>query len=168
MNNLSTDEKRALDLMKKDNFRGISKENVMQLVSILDKVDPDVAKTIISQMPEVIRGVVENERAYTGVLEKGIESYNTSTISCFQTENEIIKTLQKEIDKEETTFEQKQYYFNKMAEAAVRKEGKDTEHKNMVQTILKYGGEAISIGLMITAGIFIGKADFKLPVKMKA
>lgn len=29
MNNLSTAEKRALDLMKKDNFRGISKDNVM-------------------------------------------------------------------------------------------------------------------------------------------
>lgn len=32
MNNLSTDEKRALDLMRKENFRGISKDNVMQLV----------------------------------------------------------------------------------------------------------------------------------------
>ena len=27
MNNLSTDEKRALDLMRKENFRGISKDN---------------------------------------------------------------------------------------------------------------------------------------------
>lgn len=46
--------------MKKDNFRGISKSNVMQLVSILDKVDPEVAKAIIAQMPEAVRGVVEN------------------------------------------------------------------------------------------------------------
>ena len=164
MNNLSTDEKRVLDLMKKDNFRGISKDNVMQLVSILDKVDPEVAKAIIAQMPEVVRGVVENERAYAGVLEKGIESCNTSTSSCFQTEDEIVKALQKEIDKEETTFEQKQYYFDKMAEAAERKEEKDTEHKNMVLTILKYGGEALAIGLLITAGVFIGKADIKFPI----
>jgi len=60
------------------------------------------------------------------------------------------------------------YYFEKMAEAAERKEGKDTEHKNMVLTILKYGGEALAIGLMITAWIFIGKADIKFPLKMKA
>ncbi len=168
MNKLSNEEKRALDLMKKDNFRGLSKDNVMQLVSILDKVDPEVAKEIIAQMPEVVRGVVENEKAYASILEKGIESCNTSTMSCFQTEDEIVKTLQKEIDKEETTFEQKQYYFEKMAEAAKRKEEKDKEHKNMVLTILKYGGEALAIGLMITAGIFIGKADVKLPTKMKA
>ena len=168
MNNLSTAEKRALELMQKDNFRGISKDNVMQLVSILDKVDPEVAKAIIAQMPEVVKGVVENEKAYASVLTKGIESCDTSTSSCFQTEDDIVKALQKEIDKEDTTFEQKQYYFEKMAEAAERKEGKDSEHKNMVLTILKYGGEALAVGLMITAGIFIGKADIKFPLKMKA
>ncbi len=167
MNNLSTAEKRALDLMQKDNFRGISKDNVIQLVSILDKVDPEVAKAIIAQMPEVIRGVVESERAYAGVLEKGIESCDTSTMSCFQTEDEIVKALQKEIDKEDTTFEEKRYYFDKMAEAAERKEAKDTEHKNIILTILKYGGKALVIGLTITAAVFIGKAYIKLP-KMKS
>ena len=96
MESLSKAEKRALDLMKKESFRGISKDNVMQLVSILDKVDPEVAKAIILQMPEVVRGVVENEIAYANVLEKGIESCNTSTNSCFQTEDEIVKALQKQ------------------------------------------------------------------------
>ena len=168
MNNLSTDEKRALDLMRKENFRGISKDNVMQLVSILDKVDPEVAKAIIAQMPEVVKGIIENEKAYASILSKGIESCNTSTHSCFQTEDDIVKCLQKEIDKEDTTFEQKQYYFNKMAEAAERKEGKDTEHKNMILTFIKYGGEALARGLIFTAGVFIGKADIKFPVMKRA
>lgn len=167
MNNLTTSEKRALEFMQKDNFRGISKNNVMQLMSILDKVDPDVAKSLIAQMPEVVKGVVENEKAYAGVLTKGIESCDKSTSSCFQTEDDIVKALQKEIDKEDTPFEQKQYYFEKMAEAAERKEHKDTEHKNNILTILKYSGEALMIGLIITAGIFIGKADIKFPSKMK-
>ena len=34
MNNLTAAEKRALELMQKENFRGISKDNVMQLVLI--------------------------------------------------------------------------------------------------------------------------------------
>lgn len=168
MDNLIIAEKRVLDLMKKDNFRGISKDNVMQLVSILDKVDPEVAKTLIAQMPEVVKGVIENEKAYAGVLTKGIESCDVSTKSCFQTEDDIVKALQKEIDKEEATFEQKQYYFDRMAEAAERKERKDAEHKEIVMTILKYGGEALALGLIITAGIFIGKADIKLPIMNRA
>ncbi len=146
-------------MMQKENFRGISKDNVMQLVSILDKVDPEVAKAIIAQMPEVVRGMVENEKAYAGVLTKGIESCDMSTSSCFQTEDDIVKALQKEIDKEDTTFEQKKYYFEKMAEAAERKEHKDTEHKNILMNLVKFGGQFFVIGLIITAGIFIGKAE---------
>ena len=159
MDNITTLEKKALEMMQKENFRGISKDNVMQLVSILDKVDPEVAKAIIAQMPEVVRGMVENEKAYAGVLTKGIESCDMSTSSCFQTEDDIVKALQKEIDKEDTTFEQKKYYFEKMAEAAERKEHKDTEHKNILMNLLKFGGQFFVIGLIITAGIFIGKAE---------
>ena len=38
----------------------------------------------------------------------------------------------------------------------------------MILSILKYGGEALAIGLIITAGIFIGKADIKLPLVNRA
>ena len=103
--------------------------------------------------------MVENEKAYAGVLTKGIESCDMSTSSCFQTEDDIVKALQKEIDKEDTTFEQKKYYFEKMAEAAERKEHKDTEHKNILMNLVKFGGQFFVIGLIITAGIFIGKAE---------
>lgn len=77
MNALSIAEKKALELMQKDNFRGISKDNVMQLMSILDKVDPEVAKSIIAQLPEAIRGSVELEKAYSTALTKGMESIRT-------------------------------------------------------------------------------------------
>ncbi len=166
-NSLSDPEKRALEIMKKDNFRGISKKNVMQFVSILDKVDPEVAKAIIAQMPEVVKGVVENEKAYAGILAKCTESCGKSTSSCFQTEDDIVKALQKEIDKEDTTFEQKQYYFEKMEAAAERKEKKDSEHKNTILTIAKYGGQAIIMGLFISAGLYLGKAGFTIPIAPK-
>lgn len=163
MDNLTTTEKRALELMQKENFRGISKDNVLQLVSIIDKVKPEVALAIIAQLPEAVRGLVENERAYACTLMKGIDSCDASITSCFQTEDEIVRSLQKEIEKEETTFEQKQFYYEKMAEAAVRKEQKDSEHKEVILTILRFGGEALVMGLLFMAGMFIGKADIKMP-----
>ena len=159
MKYLSDQEKKALELMQKDNFRGISKENVMQLMSILDKVDPEMAKKIITQMPEVIRDVVECEKAYANILARGMDSFDASTASCFVTEDEIVKSLQKEIDKDDTTFEQKQYYFEKMAEAAERKERKDTEHKDQIRTVLKYGGELILAGIFFFFFIFYGSTN---------
>lgn len=165
MNALSIAEKKALELMQKDNFRGISKDNVMQLMSILDKVDPEVAKSIIAQLPEAIRGSVELERAYSAVLTKGMESIESTASSCFQTEDEIIQSLKKEVEREDTTFEQKQFYYEKMEAAAIRKESKETEHRDTILTILRYGGEALLFGLGFCACLFLGKADLKIPIR---
>ena len=165
MNALSIAEKKALELMQKDNFRGISKDNVMQLKSILDKVDPEVAKSIIAQLPEAIRGSVELEKAYSTALTKGMESIESTASSCFQTEDEIIQSLKKEVEREDTTFEQKQFYYEKMEAVAIRKESKETEHRDTILTILRYGGEALLFGLGFCACLFLGKADLKNPIR---
>ena len=165
MNALSIAEKIARELMQKDNFHGISKDNVMQLMSILDKVDPEVAKSIIAQLPEAIRGSVELEKAYSTALTKGMESIESTASSCFQTEDEIIQSLKKEVEREDTTFEQKQFYYEKMEAAAIRKESKETEHWDTILTILRYGGEALLFGLGFCACLFLGKADLKIPIR---
>ena len=163
MENMTTREQRALNLMNKDNFRGISKDNVMHLVSILDKVNPEVAKDLIHQLPGMIQGITEDEKVFSNLLTKGIDSSDCCMDSCYNAEDEIIKTLQAEVDKEGTSFEQKQYYIDKMVEAAERKEIKDTEHKDFVMNIVKHGKEVVIIGLLLTAGIFIGRANIHLP-----
>lgn len=165
MNALSITEKKTLELMQKDNFRGISKDNVMQLMSILDKVDPEVAKSIIAQLPEAIRGSVELEKAYSTALTKGMESIESTASSCFQTEDEIIQSLKKEVEREDTTFEQKQFYYEKMEAVAIRKESKETEHRDTILTFLRYGGEALLFGLGFCACLFLGKADLKIPIR---
>ena len=163
MNNLSNSERRALEIMQKDNFRGISRENVIQLMSILDKVEPDVAKAIIAQVPVVIRGIIETEQEYTDILRKGIDSYDASLDSCYKTEDDIIELLRSEIEKDSTSYEQKQYYFEKMEEAAKRKEVKDTEHRDTLISFAELAGKVFAFGLCIGAGIFIGKTNFIYP-----
>lgn len=165
---LSPEDKRALDLMRKDNFRGISKDNVLQLISILDKVNPEVAKDLIAQMPEAIRGVIESEKTYANLLTTGIESIKSSTESCSETEDSIIQSLREQAEKDNTSFEEKKFYYEKMAEAAERKEMKDTENKKVILTILRHGREVLTLGLCVTACIFIGRADIKFPVPKRA
>ena len=46
MNNLSTAERRTLELMKKDNFRGISKE---ELIKHFTDNDPIIDESVIAQ-----------------------------------------------------------------------------------------------------------------------
>ena len=162
MNRLTKDEKHILELLKKDNFRGISKDNVVTLVSILDKVDPEVAKDLISKMPDAVRGMVEIEDLYTSLLAKGIESSYRCAESCFDTEDRIIDVLANEAVKD-IPFEQKKYYVDQMVSSAKRKEAKDTEHRATIDAILKYGGIALSLGLCFMLGLFCGNSNIKLP-----
>lgn len=157
-------EAHALDLLKKDNFRGISKDNVMDLVSILDKVDPEVAKALIAQMPEAVRGMVEIEKFYAELLNRSIESCTASAKSCFSSEDKIIDTLAIEVGKD-IPFEQKQYFVDQMVDAAVRKETKDTEHRSTLVTILEVGGIALGIGVAVLTGMFVGKTNVKIPIR---
>lgn len=162
MNRLTPDESYVLGLLQKDNFRGISKDNVMTLVSILDKVDPEVAKALIAQMPETVRGMTEIEKFYVDLLTKGIASCESSARSCFETEDKIIDVLAKEVEKE-IPFDQKQYYVDQMVDAAMRKEDKDTEHRTTVFTVVKYSGMVLGAGLLFVAGLFVGNACVKIP-----
>lgn len=163
MNHLTEEEKRALDLMQKKNFRGISKDDILELISLLDKVNPEVAKELIAQMPEGIRSISDAQKYYSDLLSKGIESCGKSTASCYETEDVIINSLQHEIEREGTDFEQKQYYYEKMESAAQRKESKDTEHNNRILSILKLGGQIAGLGICICAALFLGKVDFRFP-----
>ena len=164
MNRLTPDEAYVLDLLKKDNFRGISKDNVMGLVSILDKVDPEVAKALIAQMPEAVRGMVEIEKLYADLMNKSIESCSASADACFSSEDKIIDTLAEEVGKD-IPFEQKQYFVGKMEDAAVRKEKKDTEHRSTLITILEIGGMVLGAGAFFLIGMFMGNSNTKLPPK---
>ena len=155
MYRLTPDEAHVLDLLKKDNFRGISKDNVMNVVSIFNKVDPEVAKALIAQMPEAIRGMVEIEKLYADLLGKGVDSCSASTASCCSSEDKIIDTCV-----------EKQYFVNKMEDAVIRKEAKDTEHKETIITVIKYGGMALGAGLLFVAGMFFGNTNIKWPPKM--
>lgn len=155
MKKLTPHEKSILELHKKNNFCDVSKDNVKEVVSIFEKLDPDVAKALIEQMPEAIRGMVEIEKVYKDLLIKGIDSCETTVRSCYESEDIIINTAVEEASKD-IPFEEKQFYFEQMKAAAERKEKKDTEHRSTVDTWLKYGGIALAFAAGVIATIFLG------------
>lgn len=155
MNSLTPNERHTLELLKKDNFRGVTKNNVTEVVSIFEKMDPEVAKTLIEQLPEAVKGMVEIERLYSDLLTKGVDSCYSTANSCFNTEDKIVDVLAEEA-KKDIPFEQKQYYVDQMVGAAVRKEKKDTEHRDTLDKVFKYGGMALAFGAGVVLTLFLG------------
>lgn len=155
MKSLTPKEAHTLELLKKDNFRGVTKDDAPDLVSVFEKLDPEVAKALIEQLPEAVKGMVEIEQFYSNLLSKGMDSCSTTTNSCFNTEDKIVDVLAEEV-KKDIPFEQKQYFVDQMVGAASRKEKKDTEHRGTLDKIHKYGGMALAFGVGVILAIFLG------------
>lgn len=152
---LTPNEEHTLELLKKENFRSVTKDNVTDVVSIFEKLNPEVAKALIEQMPEAIKGIVEIERFYTDLLTKGIESCSSTADSCFNTEDKLVDAYATELNKD-IPFEQKQYFVEHMESAAMRKEKKDTEHRDTLDKIHKYAGIALTLGVVVVLTLFLG------------
>lgn len=155
MKSLTPNEVHTLELFKKDNFRGVTKDNVLVLTSIFEKLDPEVAKALIEQLPEAVKGMVEIEQLYSNLLIKGVESCYLTANSCFNTEDKIVDVLAEEV-KKDIPFEQKQYFVDQMVGAASRKGKKDTEHRAIITEICKCGLMALFLGVGVGLVFFLG------------
>ncbi len=71
-------EKQALEMMKRTDFKNLSKNDVVSIVSQLNQLRPDVAKDIIAQFPEFSHLIRHSMTEYKEELEKIIASDDES------------------------------------------------------------------------------------------
>ncbi len=164
MKNLTPNEKDILQFHINENYRSVTKDNVKEVVSIFEKLDPETAKALIGRMPETIKGMAEIENLYFNLLNRSVDSFESTTKPCLDTESKIVDTFAKEVEKD-IPFEQKQYYAEQMVDAVERMEKKDTEHRATMDKIVKYGGIALAVGLSILASVFLGVNNDRFKMK---
>ena len=131
-----------------DNFRQLSKNNVMEFASCLDKMDPEVAMKALEQFPEYSKTMQEIAKEYKAFAEKALTSNDDSVKNVYAGMMSVITTLQKELEKENLSFEEKKYILEKMEEQTSMMGELDENNKNF---ILKTLG-IVSGGLLALCG----------------
>lgn len=71
----------------------LTKDKVIKMASMLDKMDPEVAKKALEQFPEFANTTKEMLTEYKVSLDKGLESNNESVKAVYDTYNAIITSL---------------------------------------------------------------------------
>lgn len=99
-------EKRALKKLGIDDFRHLTKANVVQLASMVDKMEPEVAKKALEQFPEFSDTVKTILLDYKELLNKAADSNNESLRASYKTYNSIILSLQTELEKDNISFDE--------------------------------------------------------------
>lgn len=139
-------EQKVLKKLGIEDFRHLTKGKVISMASMLDKMDPEVAKKAIEQFPEFARTMKDIAIEYKELLDKGLEDNKESVKEVYSAYNMILDSLQAELDKEEYSFEERKYIIEQMKEIAEKIDSIDSENKMF---ILKIAG----LGMITAVGI---------------
>lgn len=71
-------ERQTLDIMKRTDFKNLSKSDVVSIVSKLSELRPDVAKEVIAQFPEFAKLIRSSMEEYKDTLGNIIDSDDES------------------------------------------------------------------------------------------
>lgn len=138
-------EQQVLKKLKIEDFRHLTKDKVIAMASMLDKMDPDVAKKALEQFPDFARTMkdilLEYKESLDNILKENGDSVKTYYDSC----DVVLGTLQKELDRDELTFEDRKYIIDKMMEVNQMKGMKDTENKKFLASLAMCGVAAVTV-----------------------
>ena len=153
--NYQIDEKRALKKLGIDDFRHLTKANVVQLASMVDKMEPEVAKKALEQFPEFSDTVKTILLDYKDLLNKAIDSNNESLRTSYETYNSVIASLQTELEKDNLSFDERKYIIEQMKDIANAVDKKDSENKRWLTQMAIIAGGAV-VGAIVAVCSVLG------------
>ena len=154
----SLTEKKVLKKLQIPDFKHMTKDKVVRFVSLIPRMDPEVAKAAIAQFPEfkdlASDIVIAFKQAIDNILEKNGESQQVFYDAC----NSIIESLKKELEADTIDSEERDRIENKMIQVANMIGEKDSENKRF----LAWGGTAVAavvgVALVVGSTLLGGKA----------
>lgn len=126
------------------------------MASMLDKMDPEVAKKALEQFPEFASTVKEMLIEYKETLNKALEANKESVQSYYDVCNVEIESLQKELNRDDISFDERKYVIDKMLEISKMMGEKDSENKRFITTMAVIGTFALSITSVVLASVLGG------------
>ena len=155
-------EQKVLKKLGIENFRHLTKDKVITMASMLDKMDPEVAKKAIEQFPNFSETMKEILHEYKESLDKALETNAESVKSFYDSCDMILCSLQKELEKDGLTFEEKKYIIDKMMEVNRMKGEKDSENKKFIATMVLLGAAATTIVAGILSSTLGGNTKIEM------
>lgn len=138
-------EQKVLRKLNIEDFRHLTKDKVITMASMLDKMDPEVAKKALEQFPEFSNTAKEMLAGYKDTLDKGLESNKESVQLYYDACKSIIESLQKQLDDQNLSFEERKYIIDNMVEVSKMIGEKDSENKKFIVTMTVIGTMALGI-----------------------
>ena len=156
-------EKQVLEKLDIPDFRYMTKDKVIALASMYDRLDPKVAMKAIEQFPDFTSVMRESIKDLTGTVEEGIKSGEKGTAECLLACRQMLNTLDKVLDDDQLTFEEKERIIDTMKDVLNMMDKVQKDQKHFIHVnIGMLASTVVGVGL-IALGMLGGQANIHLP-----
>jgi len=157
--------KTALDI---DSFRNMSKEKIIEFVSAIPNMDKDVAIKIIEQFPAYTESANNMLAQLNTLCNNAMKENGESQKEAIEAYKKILDDLGELLKKDTITAEERMQITEQMITVADRISAKDTENKEFLNGIIKYGVPIIGGALVLGATILgVNVKGTKIPTLKK-
>lgn len=155
------DERKALKMLDIPDFRHMTKEKAVQLVSMLDRVDPAVAKAVLEQYPQFANILLDSAKNWKESVGKALEEGGKVSQETIASINAAINSLSSLLAREDVSEEERERTAGRMVELARLVAEVDKRNKDFIFNVLKIGGGVV-LGIAAIAAAALG-VNVKLP-----
>jgi len=161
-------EQQVLKQLEISDFRHMTKDKVMSFASMLQSMDPEVAKRALAQFPEFSKMALAAMKEYKSVVEKTLDADSESARQFNDMCDKVIDALAKCMEKDDLTVDEILLINERMTKVLEMAAGKDSESKRFKLTTLITLAGVVVIVVGTAASALGGNVNIKMPQLPKA
>lgn len=150
--NILTEEEVKKELGIVD-FRTITKDKIMQFVSLMPKLDKELAIKIIEQFPSYATMATSMVTNLIDMCNNALTNSKITEKEAIEAYKYVLETIRMELEDGEVTPEEKEKYNNQMIEVADKISEIDVRNKKWLESVVKYGTSVVCVTLAVGAAI---------------
>lgn len=136
-------------------FRHLTKDKVITFASMIPRMDPEVAKKALEQFPIFASTSLDIMKEYREIIETASDDDRESTQKCYEMYDRVMSSLERILQEDKLTFDEKTYILDQMKFVADEVSRKDSEKSNNRLKILSIAG-GVAAGIVAVLGSIIG------------
>lgn len=136
-----------------DSFRNISKDKIMEFISLIPSMDKELAIAIINQFPAYTEFATTSISVLKDMCDMALKNNESSQKDAIAAYRKILDDFGELLKKDNISQEERKDITNGMLLIADKISEKDTENKNFLLDVLKYGTSILGGAIVIGAAI---------------
>lgn len=144
--------KNALNI---ESFRNLSKDKVMEFISLIPNMDKDLAIKIVEQFPSYADYSQNIVKQLNMLCEKALDRNDNGQKEAIEAYRKVLDELSVLLQKEETSVDERKYITEQMIATADKIAAKDTENKEFLEKIIKCGSY-VALGVLAIGATILG------------